>query len=632
MAIRIKTEGRVNQILIFFSGVIFLIGAILIYLFILRGIYGRFSFAELLPDSDALKNLLYGGKPTVGILYSKYTENMLPEGSTWLNDNISSWKKFLDNSGYKYEIIADSTIELGLEKNYKMLILPGSRSLSDKEIMELKKYISNGGSFFATSGTASYSQDGKWRGWDFFSEVFGLKFSKEISKDELTKVHTLRGGLPITANIPAGYPLKVATWDRPISVEVLDPRTTQASFWFNYQIQNGLTRDEIKKSAGIVYGTYGSGRFVWMGFEINSVIGVQEDYIFFDRLFNNCTDWLTYKPIIFVRDWPANYSAAAVIMPNISKDAQNINNLLPILRTESIPATFFVDPSLAETNPGIIRTISNYGEVASLTDVGYVTSVTDTINQLNDFNTQYGKYSDSKSSIEALTGSKVIGNAPYFGIYDQNSIRALISAKYKYVFTDSITDRAVPKTIIRGDSLFVSMTKTGRDDYEVIRDYGLTDPEFQFYTYQEDLDRLLFEGGLYTMKLHTEFQCKSEYVGVVKKVIDDLKRKGYWITTAEQVENWWARRNYVEVKVNKRGDTRIALTISNPGTQPISSLVLQLNISEPASNISMSTEIIGTKMAKFEYDKANRIIYVYINDFSAGESRTYYFDYYKPNT
>jgi len=75
---------------------------------------------------------------------------------------------------------------------------------------------------------------------------------------------------------------------------------------------------------------------------------------------------------------------------------------------------------------------------------------------LNDFNTQFGKYSDAKSSIEALTGSKVIGNAPYFGIYDQNSIRALINAKYKYVFTDSITDRAVPKTIIRGDSLFVS--------------------------------------------------------------------------------------------------------------------------------------------------------------------------------
>jgi peptidoglycan/xylan/chitin deacetylase (PgdA/CDA1 family) len=632
VALRIKKEGRVNQFLILFSGVVFLIGSILIYLFILRGVYGRFGFADLLPNANTLKNLLYGGKPTVGILYSRYTENILPEGSTWLNDNISSWKKFLDNSGYKFEIVYDHDVELGKENKFKMLILPGSKSLSDREIIELKKYVSGGGSIFATSGTASYSEDGKWRGWDFFSEVFGLKFSKEIVRDEFTKIHTLRGGLAITANIPAGYPLKVATWDQPIAVEVLDPRTTQASFWYNYKMQDGLTRDEIKKSAGIVYGNYGTGRFVWMGFEINSVIGVQEDYIFFDRLFTNCADWLTYKPVVFVRDWPANYSAAAVIMPNLTKDAQNINNLLPILGTEKIQATFFVDPAIIQTNPGIIRAISNYGEIASLTDVGYLTSVMDTTNKLYDLNTQFDKDSEAKNSLEALTGSKVIGNAPYYGIYDQNSIRALIKANYKYVYTDSLTDRSVPKAIIRGDSLLVSMTKTGRDDYEIIRDLGLTDPDFQFYTYQEDMDRILFVGGLYTMKFHSEFQCKAENTGVIRKVIGDLKKKGYWITTAEEIENWWARRNYVEVRVNKRGDSRIDLTISNPGKQSITGLVLQLDISEPASNLTMSTEIIGTKLAKYEYDKVNRIIYVYVNDLDEGESRTYYFDYYKPNT
>jgi peptidoglycan/xylan/chitin deacetylase (PgdA/CDA1 family) len=631
VALRIKKEGRVNQILILFSGVIFLVGAILIYLFILRGIYGRFSIAELMPNETALKKLFYGGKPTVGILYSKYTENMLPEGSTWLNDNIASWKKFLNNAGYKYDIIDDSDIELGKESEYKMLILPGSKALSDKEIIELKKYTNNGGSLFATSGTASYSEDGKWRGWDFFSEVFGLKFSKEISRDEFTKIHTLRGGLPVTANIPAGYPLKVATWDRPISVEVLDPRTTQASFWYNYKMQEGLTRDEIKKSAGIVYGTYGRGRFVWMGFEINSVIGVQEDYIVFDRLFNNCAEWLTYKPVGFVRDWPSNYSAAAVIMPNISKNAQNINNLLPILKSENVPATFFVDPSIIKTNSRIIKTISNYGEIASLTDIGYLSSVSDTMNKLNDLQTQFDKYTYAKKSLEAVTGAKVIGNAPYFGIYDQNSIRALINANYKYVFTDSLADRSVPKTIIRGDSLIVSMTKTGRDDYEIIRDFGLTDPEFQFYTYQEDLDRILFEGGLYTMKMHSEVQCRPEYAGVVKKVIDDLKKKGYWITTAQQIEDWWARRNYVEVRVTKRGDSRISLTISNPGKLSISGLVVQLDMNEAASNLTMSTEIIGTKLAKYDYDKTNNIIYVYINNLNAGESRTYYFDYFKPS-
>jgi len=629
--VEIKSRARsgISQGLILLSGLIILLGAILIYLFILRGVFGSFNAAELLPNPNMIKNVLGGGKPTIGVLYSRYTENMLPQGSTWLNDNINTWKKVLNSNGYNFDIIADSTIELGLESKYKILILPGSRSLSDKEIVELKKFINNGGSIFATSGTASYSDNGKWRGWDFFSEVFGLKFSKEISNTEVTKIHTLRGGLPITANIPAGYPLRVATWDRPMSVEVLDPRTVQVSFWYNYRLQDGLTREEIKKSAGIVYGTYGYGRFVWMGFEINSIIGEQEDYIYFDRLFSNSMDWLAYKPIAFAKDWPSDYSAAAILVPELSSST-NISGFLGILGSEKVKASFFVDPSLAK-NKGLIQSLPRYGEVGALVDIGYLASVNDTVNSLNDFDTQYQKLVNAKNTLESITNSNVIGCMPLYGIYNQNTISALIKAKYKYVFSDSLTDRSVPKTLIRGDSLIVSMTKTARDDYEIIRDFNLTDPDFQFYTYQEDVDRILFEGGLYALKLHPEYQLKPQNIGVVKKIIDDLKKKNFWITTAGQIENWWAKRNYVEVKVSKRGDTRVALTVSNPGKEAISNLVIQVDLNEDASNINLSAEIIGTKLAHLEYDKKNHIVYVYINDLNGGDSRTYYLDYTKPN-
>lgn len=182
------------------------------------------------------------------------------------------------------------------------------------------------------------------------------------------------------------------------------------------------------------------------------------------------------------------------------------------MNSEKVPATFFVDPTQAELNKGIIKPLVRFGEIGSLVDIGYLTSVSDTINKLNDFDTQKDKLSNAKTSLETISGSNVLGCMPYYGIYDQNTIQALIQSKYKYIFTDSLTDRSVPKTIIRGDSLLVSMSKTGRDDYEVIRDFGLTDPNFQFYTYQEDLDRILFEGGLYSLKLHTDYQCKPENI------------------------------------------------------------------------------------------------------------------------
>lgn len=630
MALNQKFFGlRINQFFIILTGFVILISAILIYYFILRGVYGRFETSDLIPNSEIIENFLFGKKSEVGILYSKYTENTLPAGSTWLSDNISTWKKFLGDAKLKYEIISDQTIENGEHLKFKLLILPGSRSLSEKEVIQLKKYLENGGSIFATGSIGTFSEDGKWRGWEFLNQVFGLKFSHELKPDEYTKIHTVCGSLPITANIPTGFPLKVATWDRPMAVEVLDPRTTQVSFWYNYRLDDGLVREEIKKSAGIAYGSFGLGRFMWMGFELNSIIGVQEDYIYFERLFNNSIQWLTYSPIAYVRDWPTGYEAAAVVTPVLSNDVDNIKNILPILKEEGITPTFFVDPSISESNKQLLKQISIYGEVAALVDVGYLASVNDRFNKLNSFDEQFRRIINAKETIEKITNTKVNGILPYYGLFDQNTINAVISANLKYILTDSLTDRSVPKTIIRGDRRMTTMTKTARDDYEVIRDFGLTLPEFQFYTYQEDLDRVLFEGGMYIFKVHTEYQCRKDYASVIRDIIKDLKKKKFWITTAAEIQKWYEKRDYIEIKTERRGKTRVTLKISNPGVDAINNLVIDLDLNDRAKNISMGSEIIGTKPASIKHNPGSQMVYLYVDNLKPGESRLYYLDYDK---
>ncbi len=632
MALKKKKKGSVNQLVILISGVVILLGAIVIYLYVLQGVFGRFDAKELIPDTKSVENILSNKKSTVAILYSRYTENILPEGSTWLNDNINTWKKFLDNNSLNYDIISDASIETRKLDGYQLLVLPGSKSLSDKEIVEIKKYLQSGGSVFATSGIASYSDDGKWRGWDFLNDVFGVNYTGEISDTNKTSTHTLRGGLPITANIPTGFPMQIATWDKPMAVEVLDPRTTQVSFWYNFRTQDGLVRQQIKKTAGIVYGTYGKGRFLWMGFEINSVIGVHEDYVFFDRLFRNCCNWLTYVPIAYIRDWPIGYNAAAVIAPTLSDNIQNIRNIFTYLKTSNVKATFFVDPDKAEYDPQLISELTHYGEVSSIADVGYLSSTTDTINTLYDFNTQVKILNTSRQKLESITGKKVSGLLPFYGLFDQNTIKAALEAGFTYILTDSLTDRSVPRTIIRGEKRMIAMTKTARDDYEVIRDFGLSNPEFQFYTYQEDLDRTLFEGGMYVFKLHTDYQCKPENISVVGDVIKDLKKKNFWITTGEEIQKWFSRKDYVELRVDKRGKTRVVLTVSNPGEQEIDDLVIEVELNDPAENISISAEIIGTKIPVLKHDKLSKNLQLLINNLKGKESRIYYIDYDKVNT
>jgi len=616
---------RTNPIIAFLSGLVIIILSILVYLLVIRNVYGRFNSAELLPDLNVLKNLLLGSQPEVAILNSVYTANILSEKSNWQKDNIDTWKKFISAIDLKYEIISDDKLERGECSGYKLIVIPGSKSLSDKEIIEIKKYLKEGGSIFATGGTASFSDDGKWRGWQFISDVFGINFTREIGNDERSKIHTLRGGLPITANVPTGFPLRVATWDKPVAVEVLDPRTTQVSFWYNYRFDEGLVREGIKKSTGIVYGTYGKGRFVWMGFEINSIIGIKDDYVIFDRIFKNCVNWLTYSPIAYIRDWPTGFNSAAVLVTEINKSTENVDNLLEVLKKKNVKSTFFIRSSIAEQNNKLIKSLKGYGEIASLYDNQF--GEENLTKSGNEKSTLVEKLNFERKKFSDITHKNIYGILPVSNGVNQSLIYPAMDAGYEYILLDSLTDRSVPKIFSKNNKKIVLITKTARDDYEIIRDNGLTKPEFQFYSYQEDIDRILFEGGLYVFKMHPEYQCTLENISVVAKVIDDLKYKGLWITTLGNLEKWYSQKENVELRTKKLGKSRVAVTISNQGNAAVSDLKIDVDLNENAFRISLESEIIGTKKVIYQHKEGSKFVFLLIDDLEAGESRTYYIDY-----
>ncbi|HPO55761.1 MAG TPA: hypothetical protein PKY46_07145 [Ignavibacteriaceae bacterium] len=626
--VRKRTSMSINGLTLFIIGAVFVVLSFLTFQLVMKGVYGSFSLTKTIPSLEYVNNMFEKKYVEVAILNSKYTENRQPAGSTWLSDNIITWQRFLDNIKVEYDIIGDLDLEEGRHWKYSMLILPGSQALSDNELVAIKKFIDRGGSVFATGGTASYSADGKWRGWQFLTEIFGVKFIKDFKNEELqTHLHTLRGNLPLTANIPTGYPMKIATWDRPIAVEVLEPRTTQVSFWYNYRQDSGLVREEVRKSAGIINGTYGRGRFIWFGFELNAVIGVQEDFVVFDRLFQNGMAWLNYKNIGYIKDWPGNYEAAAIIVPQLTEEIDNINNLLPILGANGVRADFMIDPGLVSSRPDLVTRIMNYGNLGAIIDIGYLQFISDTSSKLDDYKTQSGRIEDVKKLKLGDQKSIFKGMIPTYGLFDDNTVTALVNNRFYYVMTDSLTDRSVPRTIIKGDRPIISITKTARDDFRVIRDLGLTEPEFQLYTYKEDVDRVLFEGGLYVFKLHTEHQCKAQYVQVVSELIKYMKSKNIWVTNAMDIYNWWVRKNKIEMRVDFRSNTRMAVTVSNPGYEYLNEFLVNINLQRPAKNIRITAEIIGTEIPNFTYDEQNKILYLSIKNLKPGKSRIYYIDY-----
>ncbi len=626
MAVEDVPGLKANYLIIFVGGLVLVIASVLVFLLVIQGVYGDFKISEIAPTKENLEGRSKL-QVNIGVLYSRYTENMLEEGSTWVNDNVSTWELFLKQNKANYKIISDQDIELGKHYDYDILVLPGCKALSDKENSEIKKFLDRGGSVFSTGGTSSFDNSGKWRGWDFFTEVYGLKFTKEIKPEEYYQVHTLRGNLPLTAGIPTGYTLKITTYDRPIYAEIFEPRTIQASFWYDFRREAGLVREEVRKSAGIAYGTYGRGRYVWYGFEINSVIGKQEDYVYFDRLFRNSLNWLSYSPTAYVKDWPEPYEAAAIFIPTVSENPENIYNLKHIRKDFGAKPTIFYDPSKFDTENNIVKSIANYGSVGSIVDIGFMESENDTINELFDKNTQLGIIKNASGYSKKHAKSPLIGIMPYFGYYNENTLQALSKNDISFIITDSLTDRSVPKVIIRDNKPILLITKTARDDYEIIKTYGLTDLEFQRYTYEEDIDRVIFEGGLYVLKVHTDYQLRPEYVSVINDLFKYMKSKNIWITSLEELRDWWVKKGGVEVKYERRSKRRIAVEVSNPVSNKRDNYVVEVHLNKGVKDIKISSDIINTKLPKSQFDSSSQTLVLFVDDLKAGESRSFLVDF-----
>lgn len=629
MAVKRTKKGlRVNYLIIFLSGLVLLAAAILIFMLVVKNVYGNYEVSEILPSKENLGVLAWDKEKKAAILYSEYTENMLPEGSTWISDNIDTWETFIKAAKMNYDLISDQVIETGEHFDYPLIILPAAKSMSDKELVQIKKYLEEGGSIFVTSGVGTYSDEAKWRGWEFFTEVFGMNFTKEIHpKDFKRKVHTLRGNLPLTAGIPTGFTLKIATWDRPIYAEVLEPRTTQVSFWYDFTREAGLVMEEIKKSAGIAYGTYGKGRFVWFGFELNSVLGEQEDYIYFEKLFKNSINWLTYRPTAYIKDWPAPYDAALLFVPTIQNQPGNISNILPIVDRYKLPAAAFVRPETAINNQSLIKSISSKVDLGAIVDIGFLESPFDTLNSLYEPELQFANMGIAKDTMEAISGSSVKGLMPEYGYYDDNTMVGMAKYGYDYLVTDSLTDRSVPKIVYRNEKPILVFTKTARDDYQIIQKLGLTEKEFQIYTYEEDINRLLFEGGLYVLKLHTDYQLQPQYVDVLNDIIKYAKNNNVWLASVDDILTWWKRRGNIEVRYEWRSKRRVSVEVTNPSETLVEEFVAEVNINKPVKDVKVSSEIINTEIPEYEFDQENNAIYMYVKNLEPNETRIFLIDF-----
>jgi peptidoglycan/xylan/chitin deacetylase (PgdA/CDA1 family) len=357
------------------------------------------------------------------------------------------------------------------------------------------------------------------------------------------------------------------------------------------------------------------------------VIGVQEDYIYFEKFLRNSINWLNYDPIVYVKDWPKPYESAAIFTPEISDDMSNVRYLTGIIDKYDIPTTFFVDPYMRKENHKYARLAAEYGEIAAIVDVGYKASQKDTVNKLMDKETQTNNLIAAKDTLESIVGEEVNGFMPLYGFYNKATKQAMNKAGFDYLVTDSLTDRSVPNLEIWGDSKLIFITNTSRDDNRIINDFGLKQKNFQTFTYKEDVDRLKFEGGLYVLKVHSQYQMQPKWVDVIPDVINYIRDQDVWLTSISEIKDWWKRWRGIEITYDVRSKRRVAVEVNNPMEDRAMDFVVQLHFNKKVKNVQLSSNILYTELPEYDFNQSENVLYLYVEDLGAGESREFLIDF-----
>jgi peptidoglycan/xylan/chitin deacetylase (PgdA/CDA1 family) len=541
----------------------------------------------------------------IAVLYSKYTESMMPDNPLWVIDQLTLWELYFIENRIPYEVIEDADLESGLSNDFDLLVLPAAKSMSSAQLDEIKNFMIGGKSVFALWNIGSYDEQGSFRGWNEFENIFGVNFIREINKSEVSRIQAVNGNISLTAGIPPGFRFQLIMNNKPIEVKPSSPTTRSFGGWYN---SDSVYIGNPETATSMVYGNYSLGKFIWFGFDLTAVDGSRLYKENFKKILNNSLHWLINEPVVWVNTWPFGKNSAVVFSCDVEDQFININNALDIYEKENIIGQFYILTDVMERDA--------FDRILKFGDIGIHGDNHDVF-KWQDYSTQFARLSSVKEILQLESGRDIYSFRPPETIYDQTTLKILEELNIKIISADFVEDRAVPQYLTNEIML---MPKTGLDDYDIISLLKIDNTDKQAVLYLNDYRRVNEEGGLYTLNYHSQFQSLPKNVAALGTVIQEVKKHNSWITTHHAVKDWWIKKEKINVDLNKISDSEFSLTIKNSGSSLIENAVISFSKNDFLSDPVITAESAGTVL-KHEYDFVNNQVKIFLDKLEAGQEK-----------
>jgi hypothetical protein len=128
--------------------------------------------AERLDDGVAVHYSM-ASVHTAGIL-GQHDREEAKKGGTSFPANRDGWVTLLDDLGLSFRFLATPQVEEGALQGKRVLVLPYSTALSEREVTEIRRFVEQGGVLLADAATGLFDEHVAWREKGALDALFGL--------------------------------------------------------------------------------------------------------------------------------------------------------------------------------------------------------------------------------------------------------------------------------------------------------------------------------------------------------------------------------------------------------------------------------------------------------------------------
>ena len=549
---------------------------------------GTISISLRPPDAAASSSL--GHESRVAILRSENTSRFFTS-STNYRAHVEYWRSLVQGANLPSEVISDAQLEDGVT-GFRILVLPSSICLSEKERAAIRDFVSKGGGLICTWATGARDEKGTWKGLDFVAAMTGsdnLEFTEKPSPWFVS----FSSDNPLTAGAPSATRIQV---DSPERLQAKNLRVD--GYWSDARLFPVELNLPVNFQGALVHNTFGHGRVAWFGFQENSAVAGGENKAILDSTLKNALAWADHRTLSAVNPWPAPYVAASVFACDVEDEYSNAIFAANALRKSQEKGTFFCLTNMVKEDADLIPQLQGAGEVASHGDTH------DGFGEIGMLS-QVIRLARSKWRIQRLGGSQVGGFHPPSDDFSDTTLKALAAARFRYIVigdeNSSGAGSVLPEILrvsqtsrfFHRDADLVRLTRTMEDDlhYSPLGMVGL-DPSWISQRALSDFEIIHGLGGLYIFAFHSQGFSAPQYVGIIPKLVEQFHQNATWIASAGDVARWWELRSHISLSVADKGANGARLTVKYSGSTALDNVGLSIY---PSADLAQGQSFLADK-------------------------------------